>query len=197
MNQKSKFLLIALVAISIASVGIISITTDNAETYNEKTINDGGYTLVHDLYLTTDLEEIRDLSQDIVKGTIVSKTAILEYRDTEGNFLDADSKNIAVTEPYTVYELSTEKSVKSKDNQYKDLYTFKVFGGEINGNKMITDVPEFKEGDKVVVILTEAFDGKHQELVSGGFGIYKIEDGNALGRENNMTEKELLETLTQ
>ena len=79
MNQKNKYSLIALVAISIASVGIISMTTpDTVDTYEKD-----GYTVVHNLYFTTNLEEQRDLSQDIVMGKIVSKTNILEYRDTQ------------------------------------------------------------------------------------------------------------------
>ena len=60
---------------------------------------------------------------------------------------------------------------------------------------MITDVPEFKKGDKVIVLLTEAFDGKHQELVSGEFSVYKLEKGKALGKEKNLTEEKLLDKL--
>lgn len=191
MNQKRKYSLIALVAISIASVGIMSMnTSSDVETYEK-----GSYTVVHNSYFATNLDEQKELSQDIVKGKIVGKTYILEYRDTQGNFLDADSNNIAVTEPYIVYELVTEKSIKSKDNKHKEVYSFKVFGGELNGSKMITDVPEFKKGDKVVVLLTEAFDGKYQELVSGEFSVYKLEKGKALGKEKNLTEEKLLDKL--
>ena len=61
MNQKNQYSLIAIVAISIASVGIFSITTsDTVETYDDnlvKAYDEGSYTIVHNLYFTTDLVE--------------------------------------------------------------------------------------------------------------------------------------------
>ncbi len=189
MNKTNTYSLIALVAISVASVGIFSMTSPQDEISSESS----GYTVVTNLYHTVDLEEQRDLAQDIIEGKIVGKSHIIEYRDVDGNFLEATSDNIAETEPYIVYKLQAEKVVKS-NSKTKQIYTFKVFGGEVNGNLIVTATPEFKKGDKVIVLLTEASDGIHQELVSGEFSVYKLEKGKALGKEK-FTEEQLNEKL--
>jgi len=187
MNKKITYSLIALVVISVVSVGIFSTTTPQ----DVETAEADSYTIVTNLYHTVDLEKQRDLAQDIIKGTIVGKSHIVEYRDVDGNYLEATSDKIMVTEPWIVYELATEKSVKSKDNKHQTHYTFKVFGGEIDGNRIITATPDFKIGDNVMVLLTEAYNSKHQELVSGEFSVYKLEKGKALGQEKNLTEEQL------
>ena len=199
MTPKTKYSIVSILAIGIASVGLISTTFSDNETQPlSKPVQtfEPTKTYVDSLYLAEHipLEYQKSVASDIVKGTIVSKSTIVEYRDVEGNYLKKGDSSVVVIEPFTVYELTAENSIKLTDDA-KTTYTFKTLGGEHNGNTVITDVPELNVGDDVIVILSEAYDGKHQELQTGVFSVFKIQDKMAVGERQTISEKDLLDSL--
>jgi len=191
MKQNNKLSIITLAAISIIAVGVFSITTnmDNIETQT----NTSGM-MVFNSYTTVDKNDMKKISETILEGEIVDKYEILQYRDANGEYVKEKSKKIAQTEPYIVYELLTTEVMKNGKID-TDIVKFKTFGGNMNGIQVFTEVPSFEIGDKVVVLLEPALDGKHYEITSGEFGIYKVTNGKAKNANSEISVKELKDSL--
>lgn len=191
MNQKNKFSIITLAAISIIAVGIFSITTqvDDVETQENKP-----GMMIHNSYTTIDKKEMKKISEIIVEGEIVDKYQILQYRDADGNYVKEKSKKIAQTEPYIVYELLTTEVMKNGKTD-TSVIKFKTFGGDLNGIQVFTGVPSFEIGDNVVVLLEPALDKEHYEITSGEFGIYKVANGKAKNANSEISVEQLKNSL--
>jgi hypothetical protein len=194
MNQNNKISILALATIAIIGTGVLSVISfDNTEVTTNDTTKTGKI-VVHNSYTTTDLSKMKDMSQDIVKGIIVDKYPIIQYRDADGNYVEKDSSEIAETEPYIVYEVKNLQSIKAKNDSHQ-IYKFKTLGGELNGFTVISEMPEYNIGDTVIVLLHESFDGEYQELVAGEYGIYKLSDKKAINAYETISEDSLFEKL--
>lgn len=189
----NKYSIIALV--SIAVIGVVAFDM-LSNTDNTNSIDPNKVTAIYtsQSYTTVDKHDMKKISDDIVEGKIINKYQIVQYRDADGKYVKADSKKIAETEPYIVYELLTTEVIKNKKTDTKT-YTFKTFGGEFSGIHVYIDVPEFEIGDHVIVFLEPALDGKYQEITSGEFGIYKISNGKAKNANSDISVDELKKSL--
>lgn len=186
----SKFSIIALATIAVVGVAVFSVL----EVQNETSKSGGNKIIVDNSFTTTKLEELNKISQDVVQGTIISKSHIIQYRDVDGNYVDKDSKAVAEKEPYIVYELKALKKFKTIDGK-KQIYTFKTLGGEVGGYTVQTSVPELRIGDEVLILLHEAFDGQYQEIAAEEYGIYKYKNNEFIGKDQTLTEAQLLQKL--
>lgn len=189
----NKYSIIALASIAVIGVFAFGMLS-NTDSTNDIDPNKVTAIYTSQSYTTVDKHDMKKISDDIIEGEIINKYQIVQYRDADGKYVKEKSKKIAETEPYIVYELLTTEVIKNKKIDTKT-YTFKTFGGEFNGVHVYTEVPEFEIGDHVVVFLEPSFDGKHHEITSGEFGIYKITNGKAKNANSEVSVKELKDSL--
>lgn len=191
MEQKNKFSIIALASIAIVGVLVFG-TLDNSNSEVSATEITDMY--VYNSYTTIDKQKMKKISDSVIEGTIIDKYSIVQYRSADGKYLKEDSKKIAETQPYIVYEVLTTDVIKNKNKDVK-VIKFKVLGGEVNGLTVHTEMPDFEINDKVFVFLEPAIDGKHHEITSGEFGIYKISNDKAKNANSEISVAELKNSL--
>ncbi len=193
MKNKNKFSILAVITIAVIGSVYFTSTLDsnNVNTTNLK--DNQNEILVFNSYTTTDLTEMKHMADAVVKGKIVDKYQVIQYRDEFGNYVKEDSPKIAQTQPYRVYELQVTDNIKSSSST--NLYKFKVLGGALNEFTVVSEIPEYQIGDNLVILLHAPFDGEYFEPVSGEYGIYKLEQGKAISHVNTISESSLLEIL--
>lgn len=189
MNLRHRIAIFSAIAVVAGISAFVMIPDGQIQNQEEKPIG----MLVEHSYITTDVKEMKDLSQAVVKGKIIDKYQITQHRDEFGAFVGSDSPTVAESEPYIVYEVQPLEVLK--DNGQHQTYKFKVLGGTYKGLRVEAGFDEYKIGDIVVALLNEPLDGQYYEPVTGPLAVYKLENGKAIGAERSMSESSLLQKL--
>ncbi len=191
---QQKFSIIALASIAVIAVVAFGTLASTGQIDNSVSTSEKQFIMIQNSYTTVDVNQMIEISSDIVQGEIVNKYQITQYRDKDGNYVKANSKEIAQSEPYIVYELLTTEVIKNTKTD-TTVYKFKIFGGDLNDIQIFTDMPELKIGDNVIVLLEPSLDGLYQEITSGEFGVYKISNGQATNTNSVISVEQLKESL--
>lgn len=135
-------------------------------------------------YTSIGINELKNSAVIIVKGTIIDKYTISENKDGEGILVNANSPDAVVKSLYLVYEIQPSKTFKGDK---KDTIKVKVNGGSIGNLTVVSDTPDYKIGQEVIVILDGPFDNNLYQLNAGPHSIFVIENGKAIGKDNEFT----------
>ena len=134
-------------------------------------------------YVVTELNDVNALADLVIQGTIVNKYAILESRDEFGGLADSQPSEAVVSTPYLVYEVQPSETFKG---ERVSTVPVKVDGGTIGNLTVKSDHEELDAGQEVVFLLDGPFDNGLYQLVAGPYSSFKIQNGNAIGENEEM-----------
>ncbi|MEM4285828.1 MAG: hypothetical protein QXS98_07575 [Candidatus Nitrosocaldus sp.] len=141
------------------------------------------------------LDKLVEHSKIIVVGEIVEQKP--SVKDTV--------ENADVQIAYTEYILKVERYLlNNSEYEEGDTLIFKNLGGKVGIEEFIVeDSPEFKVGDRVLLLLTDEWDDFLKgswNVVGWRQGAYTIKDGiayNQFYKERSMPEDELVKTIEE
>ncbi|MEM0365098.1 MAG: hypothetical protein QXS25_06000 [Candidatus Nitrosocaldus sp.] len=141
------------------------------------------------------LDKLVEHSKIIVVGEIVEQKP--SVKDTV--------ENADVQIAYTEYILKVERYLlNNSEYEEGDTLIFKNLGGKVGIEEFIVeDSPEFKVGDRVLLLLTDEWDDFLKcswNVVGWRQGAYAIKDGiayNQFYKERSMPEDELVKTIEE
>ena len=178
MSPNKKITSLAIFAILTIAIGVITGTNFQDESIGVQTnpiefTNENYYPILV-TYITTDVEEIASLSDNIIKGKIVNVSSdAVPVTDTEENvpipFIDRK-----------IYTIKVSENIK----------------GHKNTIDVVTTIPskiDYRVGDKVLV-MANSFDGEYM-LIGGPHSMYKLKEGKAIGDKLTFGEKTLSDAI--
>lgn len=140
------------------------------------------------------LDELAEHSKVIAVGEIV------EQRPSVKDIVENTDVQIA----YTEYVLKVERYLLNDSTYEGNMFIFKNLGGKIGIEEFtVDDSPEFKVGDRVLLLLTDEWDDFLKgswNVVGGRQGAYTIKDDiayNQFYRDRGMPEDELIKTIEE
>lgn len=142
----------------------------------------------HTTFQPYSIEELTELSDVILKGEIISKSAALQLVENTPNVM-------------TSYEISPSQFLKDEKSEKAEYVTVKALGGTYNNLVHYTGHPEFDIGDQVLLMLNLEPDTMYGNdyYISGVIdGSYKIKDNKATKSNSEktvMSEKELVDKI--
>ncbi len=132
------------------------------------------------------------LANTVVKGTIIDQKQVIEYKDKETQHGEILKNHYAI--PSQMYTIQTTNVIKGEDTP--KTFDVKFRGvGVVDGLKWDAGYQDYSKVDQLILILEKTDRHEYYRPVSAYFGIYEIEDNNALGSERQFTEQELLQKL--
>ncbi len=137
-------------------------------------------------------EEVAKLATTVVKGTIIDQKQVIEYKDKETQDGEILKNHYAI--PSQMYTIQTSHVIKGEDTP--KTFDVQMRGvGIVDGLRWDAGYQDYSKGDQLVLILEKTDRHEYYRPVSAYFGVYEIEDNNAIGSEREFTEQELLQKL--
>ncbi|MEM1959920.1 MAG: hypothetical protein QXE95_01200 [Candidatus Nitrosocaldus sp.] len=150
---------------------------------------------------TSSMLELLPLDKLVEHSKIIVVGEIVEQKPSVKDMVENTDVQIA----YTEYILKVERYLlNNSEYEEGDTLIFKNLGGKVGIEEFIVeDSPEFKVGDRVLLLLTDEWDDFLKgswNVVGWRQGAYTIKDGiayNQFYKERSMPEDELVKTIEE
>ncbi|MEM1959503.1 MAG: hypothetical protein QW181_01020 [Candidatus Nitrosocaldus sp.] len=150
---------------------------------------------------TSSMLELLPLDKLVEHSKIIVVGEIVEQKPSVKDTVENTDVQIA----YTEYILKVERYLlNNSEYEEGDTLIFKNLGGKVGIEEFIVeDSPEFKVGDRVLLLLTDEWDDFLKgswNVVGWRQGAYTIKDGiayNQFYKERSMPEDELVKTIEE
>lgn len=150
---------------------------------------------------TSSMLELLPLDKLVEHSKIIVVGEIVEQKPSVKDTVENTDVQIA----YTEYILKVERYLlNNSEYEEGDTLIFKNLGGKVGIEEFIVeDSPEFKVGDRVLLLLTDEWDDFLKgswNVVGWRQGAYAIKDGiayNQFYKERSMPEDELVKTIEE
>jgi hypothetical protein len=194
MNSKLTVGIIASIAISLGAFGIVG-TSDfmssdtevdstiqnptNSYKQNEKTLYgpEGIGT-----YIVTNPTDVVDRSDIMIKGTLVDIQEVTKYWNENAEFVPKESEDIRAEVEVVYYTIKVDENLKGETDETVVIKS--LFGTYV----------DYKVGDTVIAMISD--ENGEITLNSGPHGMFKIQNGQAIGHEKTLPEESLLSRVT-
>jgi hypothetical protein len=131
-------------------------------------------------FIDTEPTVIKEKTNLMIKGTIIGIENFYEHWNEDAKAVSENNADVRATISITNYIVKVDKVIKGQyDN---DTVTIRsLFGTHV----------DYQKGDTVIAMLTNGDNGTIMPY-AGPYGMYKIQNGKAIGHEKILPEQDLL-----